>query len=328
MSVTPLHNVQVGKETTWGTAVAQTAKLMGVKSITPTPMVNTKLFKHLRGSLQPAFEAMLAGGGGAVSLEETGTYEDILFGFESTMGLATPTGAGPYTRPYAAPTTSQPTRRFETLMDGQGSDAYSLLGAITTAMTLKATAGENDTEMTVTRELVGMKWDADTVDSLSDRTVNPIMASHFAVYMDAWGGTMGATALSATVKGFELALMAPLILKRYLGSLFPGGYESLEWKPGDNKLKLSLEFNAAVNAIVDSILGASAVVQRQIRLKASNTANLDLQLDFAGTVVGAPQIFRDDNGLVMLDLELEGTYNSGLGNFFKAQVINNLATVP
>lgn len=328
MSVTSLFNVQVGKETTWGTAVAQTAKLMGVKSLTPTPLVNTKLFKHLRGSLQPAFEAMLTAVGGAYTLEETGLYEDIIFGLESLLHIATPTGAGPYTRPYAAPTTSQPTRRFETLCQGQGSDIYSLLGAITTSMTLKATAGENDTEMTVTRELIGQKFAEDTVDALSDRTVNPIMASHFACYMDAWAGTMGATALTATVKGFELALMAPVLLKRYLGSLAPGGLEFPEWKPSDNKLKLSLEFNSTVNSIVDSILGVSGVVQRQIRLKASDTANRDLQLDFAGTIVGAPQIFRDEDGLVMIDLEFEGTYNSGLANFFKATLINGLATVP
>lgn len=328
MSVTSLFNIQVGKETTWGTPVTQTAKLMGVKSLTPTPMVNTKLFKHLRGSLQPAFEAMLVGGAGAATLEETGLYEDILFGFESLLHTDAPSGTGPYTYNYLAPTTAQPTRRFETLCMGQGSDIYSLAGALTQAMTLKATAGETDTEMTVTRELIGMKWGEDTLDSLSDRTVNPIMASHFACYMDAWGGTMGTTALTATVKGFELTLMAPAIYKRYLGNLFPGGLEYPEWKPEENKLKLSLEFNASVNSIVDSILGASAVVQRQIRLKASDTASRDLQLDFAGTIVGAPQIFRDEDGLVMVDLEFEGTYHSTFANFFKAQVINGLSAVP
>lgn len=328
MTVKDLMQVQVGTESPWGTAVAATAKLMGVSACEIQPLVNTKLFKELRASLSPASTAAVSGMAGAAHLEGFGSYEDLNYALENLLGVVTPSGAGPYVRAGEAAKTATPTPKYLTLLFGNAAGVYGLAGGLGAALTLKGQAGENDTELSYSWDLIGKQVDDGALVALNDRTVNPIMMSHFQVYIDTWAGTVGTTEVLTTTMGFELSLKVDRFLKRYLGSLAPGAWEDRAFKPSDNKLKLSLELNATSKAILDALVhSAPALTQRQIRLKATDTTRI-AQFDFAGTLTQAPKIFTDVDGVPTVDLEFEGTYNSGMANFFEYSITNGVVTLP
>jgi hypothetical protein len=84
----------VAKETTWGTSVTATAKLMGVQEKSYLQAANrSDLYPDVRNSLAPAYLAGLEQTAGAGELEMIVTYEDAPYIFDNAFGEATPTGA-------------------------------------------------------------------------------------------------------------------------------------------------------------------------------------------------------------------------------------------
>lgn len=324
MTVKDLLQVQVGTESVWGTGVAATAKLMGILDAIHQPTVNAKIFRELRAALDPGYNAALTGMAGGMRVETLVTYEDFPYWLDSLISQATPGGAGPYTRDYASGSSYTP-RKLTTYL-GSTAGQYRLLGGLANQLTVRGSQGENDTELTATVDLIGKQLDTTgSLAALSDRAATPAMASQLQIYIDAWAGTIGTTLIS-TAFSFELGLNLRRMLKRYLGSLAPGGYETQAAEPGGNTLRLSLEFDATSKALLDVILGASSVFQRQVRIKATSGTNI-LQFDFAGTTMAAPEVFTDVDGVISADIVLQGTYNPTLGGWFKAHSTNSVATL-
>lgn len=325
MTVKDLIQVQLGKETVWGTGVAATAKLMGVVDAMHQPVVNAKVFAERRASLDPGYVTALTGLAGGMRIEGTVLYEDFPYFLDGLISEATPSGGGPYTRTYASGSAYTP--RPSTAYIGSSAGMYRLLGGVVNGLTIRGAAGENDTELTYTAELIGKQLDTTgSLASLSDRTATPAMASHLALYIDAWAGTIGTTAIT-TAFSFELGLNLNRMLKRYLGSLLPATYETAKADPAGNTLRLSLNFDATSKALLDVILGGSSVFQRQVRIKATSGTNI-LQFDFAGTTVAAPEVFTDVDGVLSVDIVLNATYNSALGGWFAAQSVNSVSALP
>ena len=319
-----LNSVQVGKESIWGTAVTPTVKLHGFEECKIESTGGAALLKELRGSLAPAFQAIRNKQFGKASMKGFGSYQDLPYFLDSLLGEATPSGAGPYVRAYAAPLTAVSTPRLMTVVHGQGSDVYRLDGGLVSKLVLSAKPGE---ELKITADLIGKQKEAGTLAALNDRAITPIEGADVVVYIDAWGGTIGTTQINTLATSFELALDAGFAVRHYLGSLLPGRYRQKKWEPGANTLKLSLEFDAVSKAYLDSFLTYSAVLQHQIRIKATQGVNAIAQFDFAGTIVGEPVMNQEDE-VITLDLTYQGTYNSALANWFKASVTNQVAVLP
>ena len=66
--------------------------------------------------------------------------------------------------------------------------------------------------------------------------------------------------------------------------------------------------------------------QRQIRIKSTSGTSI-IQFDFAGSSEESPAYGEDRDGVLTFDVELAGTYNSTLGNYFKAQVVNSVSAM-
>lgn len=323
-NLVPLQMVQVGTESTWGTAVTPTAKLTGVEAITLESTGSARMLSELRGALTPAYTAARGQVAGKGTMNGFQTYEDICFFLESMFGTATPSGAGPYVRTGEAPLTSIAANRKLTLVTGQGTDVYKLAGAICSKLVLSGKTGE---EWKFNAEFIGKSKSTGTLAALTDRAVAAVDGSTTLVYIDAWGGTIGTTAITALATSFELSLDAGTIVRNYLGALEPGRYRQTKWDPGSNTLKMSLEFDATSKAYLDGFLTYSAVQQHQIRLKATTGANAIVQFDFAGTLTEEPKENNEDD-VITLDLTWAGTYNSGLANWFKYSVTNQVAVLP
>lgn len=320
-----LMSVQVGTESGgWGTAVTPTAKLMGVQNLSFDPGVMAEVFHDRRGSLAPGYLSALTTIDPAAPLEILSTYEDTCYLLDNLCGQASPSGTGPYTRNYSGALTSVPSPRILTWVYGDATNCHKLAGGLISKLVAK---GENGKPMMINCDLIGKDVTAGSLAALSDRTVNVCMGDHMALYIDAWGGTIGSTQISTTAYAYELTIDAKRKVDHYLGSLAGQAYHEDDGAEGwDVMLKLSLEFNAAVAAQYTALISQSAVYQKQVRLKSSSSTNV-LQFDIAGTSEKSPVFGSDRDGVLTFDVELRGTYNSGLGNYFKAQSLNSVSTL-
>jgi len=324
-SLLDLLQIQVGEETTWGTAVAATAKLMGVEDLTLMPGVKGKVFHDRRGSLAPGYLAELLEIMPTGKMPMIASYQDICYVFDNLLGEATPSGVGPYTRDYAGPLGTVPTPKILTMIYGDATNCYKLAGGLISKATFKGSSGSN---MAIETELMGKVVTTGSLAALSDRVVNVAMGDHMAVYIDAWGGTMGATIIACTAYEYELTIDAKRKGDLFLGSLTACNYHEDDGADGwDVMLKLSLELNAVSKAQLDALISTSAIYQRQIRLKSTSGTNV-IQFDVAGTSEESPDIFTSRDGVVTFETQLKGTYNTGLANYLKIQSINGVSALP
>lgn len=323
MAVRELLQMQIGKETTWGTPVTATAKMLGFSELSLAPEGESKVFEDLRSSFQPGYMAAVLSKSGSAKVKGMLTYEDFPYWMDSLFGIATPTGSGPYVYAYAMPVGTAPTPRIMTLVYGASDGVYRMPGSLVNMISLK---GESNKEITQEIEFLGKQVVASgSLASLSDRTETVATGNDVAIYIDAWGGTIGSTLISNTFFSFDLKIQSGRDLKRYLGSITPGGYKEGRYESKSNSLKLSLEFGSSTKSILDSIIGTS-LTQYQVRLAFTSGTNV-INLDFAGTTTSDPEIFADKDGVCTFDMELNGTYNTSLGNSFKSSVTNSVSAL-
>lgn len=327
MSLLDLLQVQAGLESTWGTAVTATAKLMGVEEISFEPEVMASINKDIRQSLAPGYIATLGGVAAKGSLKGKCLYQDLPYWLDSLCGRVTPTGANPYTYTYAAPLTAVPTNpRAMTLLYGDSSGTYALLGALCNGLKI---TGENNAEWKIEADLFGKSIDTTrSLAVLSDRAVAVTMGNDTSLWIDAWGGTMGTTAITTTAFAFELALNPARKGRYYLGSTTAGNFQEGRWAAEDNVLTLKMEFNTTSKAYLDAALSTTALAQYQVRIRGTTGASAITTLNFAGTCMEPPKIFDDRDGYRTVELQLQGTYNTGLANWFTASVVNAVSALP
>jgi hypothetical protein len=333
MSQVDLLQVQIGKESTWGTAVNTTAKLRGIKTVSLDAGTEIEPIRTRRGSLIRATTAMVKRVSGKATVEHNPLdYEDLPYWLDMLFSQATPSGTGPYTRNYAAPDTSAPAgntaSRSSTLVYGDADGAYHLAGATGQKIVIK---GDSNGPWSANIDLIGKEVQNGVLQALDERTVTPIMGADTTVAIDAWAGTMGNTAVNTSLLSFELTVDTKRTLKWYMGSgISPAGYRQPAW---EGKLKLVLEFNATTKPYLESILDvtATAPVQFQVRISATvgtNTALKLAQIDFAGTVVNQPKIFTETDGVSTVEIELEEAKHPTFANWLKIQSKNGVSELP
>lgn len=311
---------QVGTEVTRGTPVAPTVKLMGIEELTITPIVTSEGHQDQRGSFAPAYQADLVKQEVEVDISGALLYEDIPYWLDSLLGTATPSGGGPYVRAYAAPAETPPTAKAFTVVKGNGTDVYGANGVVLDELTLTF---EKNAKAMFSAHGIGVAGATDTLAALSDRSVNYVMGHHLQLWIDAFGGTIGTTAFADMFNSLEINIKSNRENFFSLGSLGPKGYREARY---EGAFKVGLEFGTASKAYLDAILGATAVLSKLIRAKATKSTAI-LQLDFAGFTPEAPEIFSDDDGVVTLNTEFSGLHETGLGNWFLASSTNSVATL-
>ena len=315
---------QVGTESQWGTSVTATAKLMGMQDGAAIQADNrSNIYPDVRDSLAPAYLAGIEQRAGKGTYDMLATFEDVLYIFDNAFGQASPTGTGPYVRAYAAPLGTAPSPRILTFIHGNsqtGGGIYKLEGGLVNSIKLSGATGK---PTMLSGDLIGKDVATGAFAALSDRTVEVIMGQPWVVYYDAWAGTIGTTQLTTTAVAFDLTVNLNRKLVWSLDSLTPDTYEHNPW---DGKLSLTLRFNATAKTEVDTIVAQTTVYQRQIRLKQTSGTKI-FQVDFAGTLLAPPQTYDDQDGVLTVKLEFDGTYNSALANWLAASVTNSVTTV-
>jgi len=320
------HNVlQSAFQTAFGTAVAtSTVKLQNVSSFKMRPEFETRALDQLRGTLAPTHQTTLDHYAGSASFEVSDeSFEDVNYWLEALFGTATPSGAGPYTRTYNAPTTSGVTPRFMTMQYGQTDEVWQLQDASVASLTL---SGANNTGVQVGGSIIGGKVVAGALQSLADRTAVTRMSGCMAsVSIETWSGSTF-TALANSAFSWELSINSNREYRGYLGDCTPTAYHDQKW---NGQLKLSLELNASTDDHLIAMLGAaSAILEKQVRITyttGTSTGLRSMVLTFAGHSMQAPEIFQDRNGVMTYDLVLDGVYNPTLTNWLEIETKSETA---
>ena len=317
--------VQVGSESTWGTSVKPTALLRGVEEFSIQAEPDIRMLDDMTLALAGSAQAVVASNAASATGRGWASYEHLPYWLDALFGTATP-GAGPgYARAYAAPITAVTaiaSMRKLTIVHGDSTvGGYALAGGIVNSLTL---TGEPKEPLQWQVELIGMKAEAKENETLSVGAVNPIVGAHLAtVKWDAWSGTMGASALAnCSLRSFELTVTPNRTLRHCFGSLTANDYSEAAW---DGTLRLSLEFNATTKTDVTSIIGGT-LTQKQVEINWASSS-LAMQVQFAGTVMEAPELFSDDDGIVTADVTLTRTYHSTFANWLKMSVTNAVASL-
>ncbi len=318
-----LFELQSGEETVWGTAVAPTVKHMGVTACTIAPIQTTERLQDIRASLQPAYLSILTEVNATMTVEGFGLYEDLDYIFGGLFGEASPTGTGPYTRAYAGPIGTQVTEYARTFVYGDATGIYGLAGGIPTSISIECERGG---ALTYTAEFIGKEVKVDTLATLSDRTVVPITGEHAALYVDPFGSAAGTTQVQNTAWSVSLEVDMARTVLQFLGSLEPNDWKGPRF---DLTFGMRLRLNATSKAYLDVQVAATpAKLERVVRLKFSDTANRDLQIDLAGVAEGVPEFPADEDGVATLEYELMGEYEATLGNSLEVTTINEVSALP
>lgn len=321
-----LQTVEIGKESTWGTPVAASKKLAGITSIELQSLSEVSDFPSLEG-YAPMYQSDIVRTGATATIESLVVYEDLPIWLDSLLAEdATPTGAGPYTYVYEAPLTAAPTRSFYTIQYGDSDTAYCITGALVKSVTISGSAGE---ALSMSIEIVGHHIATDTMDGNSDRTVNIATARQTVLSMNAVSSAPGVTAIACSTFDFEISLDNATAVVYQIGAITPCDYFQNRM---DGMVNLTMEFpgpSDEVADLYDAFIGTTPAKQSQnIELKASNGANLDIELQCSGVLMSAPSVWSDSDGVTTMELEFKMQYNANVGasgNFFAANVINGIS---
>lgn len=323
-NIVDLYKYQIGKETTWGTAVTPTAQLGLVEKLDIMPEVEAENIKDSRGTLAPAYQAALYGSNATAKASGIMPYEDLPYFLDNMCGEATPSGANPYVYAYSAPLGTLPTRRIWTIVKGMSaptSNIYGLAGGVLTELTLKT---ESKKPLTYDATFAGKSMASVSLAALSDRSLTPIMAHQASIYIDAVGGTIGSTAVTTLWFSWELNIKTNAAVNFGIGSQNAVGFREAKWEV---KEKFKMEIDATTKAMLDSIIGTS-LLQKQIRTKFTTGASAIAQFDTGVSFLKSPEFTTDTDGVSTLEFEATSIYNTALANHFKASVTNTVSTLP
>lgn len=313
---------QAGTQTDFTTAATPTIMIRGLEELKLKSANDIEVKGDLTQALAGGDTGLVNMLAGAGTFKGWANYEHLPYFLDNLFSKATPSGAGPYLRAYAAPTTARSTPRILTMVAGDATvGAYKLTGALTTDFTLRAEPGK---VVEVSGSLIGVGMSATTLASLSAATVTPIQGSHVSasgIKFDTWAGTMGATTLAnCTVRFLELMVKPDRAARMCLGSLSAADYVEKAW---DGSLKLSLEFNATTKTDID--LFVAGLSQRQVEYTLTTGSSQILKVQFAGTLTGDVEVFNDDDGVSTVEFELTRTYHPTFANWLKIAHTNGIS---
>lgn len=323
------HNVlQLGWQSAFGTANGTaTRKLQNVSSFKLRPELETRALDQLRGTMAPTHQTVLDRYLSSATAETSDTdFEELNYWLEMLFGTVSPVGsANPYTRSYAAPTTTAITPHAATLQFGQTDEVWQMNDATVTSLTLSGAANSG---VSVGASLMGGKVIAGALQSLADLTTGTRMTGCMAsVAIETWAGTTF-TPLASSAFSWELSVNANREYHNFLGECTPTASYDNKWS---GQLKLSLELNTSTDDYLIAMLAAAnTILEKRVRIiytVGATTTLRSMTIDFAGHTLQAPELFQDKNGLMTYDLVLDGVYNPTASQWLTIETKAALATV-
>ena len=330
--ITALRKIQLGRESTAGTAVAATTIWRGMGLLE-----DQREIKHVDeqiGVALPTTRAYVPKLGAQIAFDAIeATFQQLPHILEAGIRTDTPASDGSgYVYEYAMPTTAVNTIKTYTIEGGDNQLAQEADYCFVESFKISGNAGEG-VMMEATwrgRDVV----DTTFTGALSAPTLIPgdhIVFGGSTLAIDAVGGTLGATVIASTLLSFELDVTTGLKAKfTNLGKDFDFVY--FDRGSFSATLKLVYEHNAAADAQRDLY---EAATPRQLRLKfvgpalgtpGSTYTTLGLEIDAAGVYTAMPYGDVDGNATVEAEMQIGYDMTAALG--LTIRVINELSAIP
>lgn len=331
-----LQKIQWGLETTAGTAVAATALWRGLGNTLEDQQVVEEI-EELIGVLDGADRTAVTQLMGGLELAETvATFEQFPYLPAMAYGgpvTGTADGAGTgkvYTT--NIPTTAAPTIKSYTVETGDDAEAEEMEYSFCNQFTVKGAGGET-AKMSGT--LLGRRVLVSTFTaSIAVPTVEDAITSKGKVYLDAIGGTYGATQVSNQILGFELNYEALWVPKFTMdGNLF----FSLPVYAGHKVMgKLTFEHDTAVKRSggAKSELVAQTAKKLRIDLIGATTATAGTTYSTKHLIFDLPikytkaGVIDEQDGNDIVEMEFRSRYNVTAADQGKIIAVAELASLP
>lgn len=314
-----LRQVQIGKETTWGTAVAATRRL-AVQEATFKPNIQTEPITEL-GTLAPAVDVdIVYKDGGEIELKGYLNVEDFQYYMDGTFAAATPSGAGPYARTWTAPHRLAYAPNSYTLEYGQAGGLYKAAGCLVSKFEITGKIKEwlMFTITFIAKEVTTLS----SLAALADPVYTRIRAADCGLTIDPT--TPLTTTIASTLLEMKFSFTTNIHNKPYMGQLGPAGFGIDGWE-ADGEIKA--EFTSAIKAELDAVLTATTAVKRFVGFTiARGTSSIDLA--FAAAWNGSEQtMFDDENGNQALTLAMIPYHNATVGGFVSCDSTSSIASI-
>lgn len=329
--IVPLQKVQLGRESTAGTAVAATVIYRG-KAAMIQDALEVVLVDEQIGVLGGTDRSYIPFVEAKVTFPDTeATFEQILHFLEAGIKTATAVqdGSGTdYIYTYAFPTTSKNTIKTYTIEGGDDQQEEEFAYAFVEKFKL---SGKSKEAVMMSGDWIGRQVSASTFTSLSLPTVESILFQKGKLYIDAIGGTVGTTQVSSSLLGFELNVITGWHTKYTAdGTLYFTFHEA-----GNPEVELKVTWEHNTNATTEKT-NWRAQTPRQIQLK------------FEGSTVGTPgttysvktlivnlsgkwmtfDAITGENGNSVITGTFRARLNSTSGYMATIIVVNELSAVP
>lgn len=323
--------VQIGVETTPGTAVAASKRLTGM-SIEPNPEAEMDQFRPMGQK----YNALSILNKEWVEADISGkpTYTEIVYPLSSLLKSVTPTqimdGATPtgaYTWLFEPSSTEEDTVKTFTVEQGGSVRAHRFAYGLVNELGL--TFSREGTDLSGT--MLGRRiTDAITLTaSPTDVPLVPIIPSQVDIFLDTTSAGIGATKLTrvASVEWGLSGRFNPLWILDSSQASFAG---HVEGEP-DLSSTISLMADATGMAFLDRMRDGAT---RFMRIRATGEqiyaggtpVNHSLTIDMA-VKVADPGGFSDEDGVYNSEWDLVGVHDATWGRAFRITVVNNLASL-
>lgn len=318
-----LSKVQLGRESTAGTAVAATTVWRGafahLEDTRERVIVDEQIgsFMQAERTYDAKLEAAWA------QPPTVMTYEQVAHIFEAGIKTATPSGTGPYVRTYDYPyggtsTNTIKTYTIEAGNAGVSEDVYEGEYAFVESFELSGTDGEawNMSSNWICRQMTGASF----TGSLTAPTVADCLFRHTKLYIDASGGTIGTTQITGTLMAASIRATTGLqVVPVGDGNLY---FAAIKWAQPTIEFSLTLELEDS-SVVADQRDAFRANSVQLYRLNITDSTNI-LNLDWAGKydTVGP---YQNDNGNVSAVFTGHGVASSTDSLSFTASLTNGVA---
>jgi hypothetical protein len=329
------RRINLGRETSWGTPVAATAKLMSVTEATVTPIRERVRPEEIRGSLMPHFHIFDVFHAFEADIQGFLTLEDILFPLSNILGQTTPTapGAGQdnYTWVFSGPLTSVPGLLPVTIEWTDSVRGYQGQGGLGQELVISAQVNQ---EARYRWRVRGRQIAQAAAQSLPERLVTPLAANLFTVDRADDAANPTYSPLLGVVRQWELTIRSGLTLVPTQSGVLTATAFGLQGYVGTLRMVV-LHRSPEGTGIIDDFLAGTGfppigklVILRFRSAQYYGTPPAQLTIEFACVPVAVTELFTNADGLTAFQVEFHVRYAPLWGKWLSVTVVNNVASLP
>ena len=321
--------IQYGREATAGTAVAATGIWRGAFAMLEDARTRTIVEEQI-GLMVQAERSYDSAYLGRLAMPSTPlTYEQVPHILEAGIGTVSPSGSGPYVYTYTLPTGNTPntlkTYTLEAFNAVADDDMREMEYSFVEEFEFSMTAGEA-WQMSAT--WAGRQLSNTSPTSLSTLlTVEEALGARTKVYIDATGGTLGATQKTGVLMGASMRVVTgwkPIPVGD--GNLYFAAIK-MTMPEITFSLTLELEETSDVSLVASERTAYEADAVRLFRLELDGSdANHAMVLDWAGKYDSIGN-YENSDGNTTVTLEGHGVYSSTDSEYWECAVTNSIASL-